>query len=366
MKGRTAIIVLIVVMAALVGSAAAADETPVVPQEFSGTVTIDGNPAPAGTVIEASIDGTAYGTLTTDTKGVFGGVEKDDDRLVVKGGGDVVGRTITFTVNGNKAAQTAVFEPGELGNLALAVKTGGTPGGNTGSGGGGGGGSPSNPAPVKTVAPSLEAPAAPVVGSTTLATSATGTVDEPAAVVSSDRIATLSVPEGTAAHNSEGTPLDEITIRPAAPGEVPDAAGEETGFVAAGYTYLCGPAGATFDPAITLTFEIPAEKWKDLKEGDLTVRWYNAEAGRWEEIPTTIDYETMTVTAEVSHFSTFALFTAAQPPSAGDADRPAAQVTDATSVDATGGETTDRTLPIVAGVLLIVGIAGAAIYLKKK
>ncbi|QYZ78748.1 hypothetical protein E2N92_04540 [Methanofollis formosanus] len=190
-------------------------------------------------------------------------------------------------------------------------------------------------------------------------------MDEPAAVVSSDRIATLSVPEGTAAHNSEGTPLDEITIRPASPGEVPDAAGV-TGFVAAGYTYLCGPAGATFDPAITLTFEIPAEKWKDLKEGDLTVRWYNAEAGRWEEIPTTIDYETMTVTAEVSHFSTFALFTAAQTPSAGDDDRPAAQVTDANGVEAPRGETTDRTLPIVTGVLLIVVVAGAAIYLKKK
>lgn len=359
MKARTAIIVLVVMMAALVGSAAAADETPIVPQEFSGTVTINGNPAPAGTVIEALINGTPYGTLTTDTKGVFGGVEKDDDRLVVKGGGDVVGKTITFTVNGNKAAQTAVFEPGELGNLALSVKTGTTPGGNTGTGGGGS----SNPAPVKTVTPSVDAPAAPPVGSTNLTTSDDGTVDEAAAVVSSDRIATLEVHEGTAARAADGTPLNEIIIRPALSYEVPETTGV-TGFTFAGYTYLCGPAGATFDPAITLTFKIPAEKWKNLRGDEFSVRWYNNDAGRWEEVPTTVDYETMTVTAEVSHFSTFGLFTSA-PPDAGDVDIPAAQVTDTTGVDATGGETTDWTIPIVAGVLLLV-LAGAAIYLKKK
>ncbi|QYZ78744.1 hypothetical protein E2N92_04520 [Methanofollis formosanus] len=356
--------IVLIIALALVTGVMAAEEVPQMPDEYKGTVTIDGTPAPAGTTILALIDGEVAGTITIDEPGTFGGDKNTDQNLPVTGYADDVGKTVTFTVGGKEAGK-ATFRPGEVHTIALAAKSGTTPTPTPGSSGGGGGGSPSNPAPVRTVAPSVEAPAAPVVGSTPLATSATGTVDEPAAVVSSDRIATISVPEGTAAHNSEGTPLDEITIRPASPGEVPDAAGV-TGFVAAGYTYLCGPAGATFDPAITLTFEIPAEKWKDLKEGDLTVRWYNADAGRWEEIPTTVDYETMTVTAEVSHFSTFALFTAAQTPSAGDDDRPAAQVTDANGVEAPRGETTDRTLPIVTGVLLIVGIAGAAIYMKKK
>ncbi|MBP2144929.1 hypothetical protein J2129_000383 [Methanofollis sp. W23] len=357
MKSRTAITVLIVMMAALVGSAAAANETPIVPQEFSGTVTINGNPAPAGTVIEASIAGTLYGTLTTDTKGVYGGVEKNDDRLVVKGGGDVIGRTITFTLNGNKAAQTAVFKPGKLGNLALSAKTGSTSGG-----GGGGGGGGSEPAPVKTVAPSVESPASPIVGSTNLTTSDEGIVDEPVAVVSSDRIATLTVPEGTAAHASNGTPLPEITIRPALSYEVPETGGM-TGFAFAGYAYLCGPAGATFDPAITLTFALPAEKWKNLKGDEFTVQWYNADTGRWEEVPTTVDYENMTVTAEVSHFSTFGLFTSAP---TDDGDHPAAQVTDQTGEDTPGGEGADLTIPIIVIVLVMIALVGAGIYMKKK
>lgn len=157
MKGRTAITVLILAMAALIGTVVAANETPVVPQEFSGTVTINGNLAPAGTVIEAFIDGTSYGKLTTDRTGVYGGVEIDDDRLVVKGGGDVIGKTIIFTVNGNKAAKTEVFRSGELGNIDLSVQAGGgtTPGGSTG---GDGGGSSSPRVPV-TTAPALEAAA---------------------------------------------------------------------------------------------------------------------------------------------------------------------------------------------------------------
>ncbi|WP_067049330.1 hypothetical protein [Methanofollis ethanolicus] len=162
MKGRTAITVLILAMAALIGTVVAANETPVVPQEFSGTLTINGNPAPVGTVIEAFIDGTSYGKLTTDRTGVYGGVEIDDDRLVVKGGGDAIGKTITFTVNGNKAAKTAVFRSGELGNIDLSVQAGGgtTPGGPGGSpGGGGAGGAPSSPQVAITTAPALEAAA---------------------------------------------------------------------------------------------------------------------------------------------------------------------------------------------------------------
>lgn len=359
MKGRTVITVLILAMAALIGTVVAANETPVVPQEFSGTVTINGNPAPAGTVIEAFIDGTSYGKLTTESTGVYGGFEIDDDRLVVKGGGDVIGKTITFTVNGNKAAKTAVFSPGELGNIDLSVQAGGgttPPGGSTG-GGSSGGGSPSSP---QEVAPDVGAPASPDVGTTSLTTTSAGTVDRDAAVVSSDRIATLSVPEGTTARTQDGAPLTGISIRPAAsPAEVPAVTGE-AGFVAAGYTYICGPAGATFNPAITLTFAIPPEVWAKEDISTLTVKWYNPKAGAWEDLETTIDREKKTVSAQVSHFSTFALFVEAGTRASGD-------VTPiATATRAPGGEGT----PAIPWTMIGVVVVGAGIvvggYLWKK
>ncbi|QSZ68171.1 hypothetical protein RJ40_12040 [Methanofollis aquaemaris] len=355
----TRISIVLILALALVTGAMAVEELPQFPDEYKGTVTIDGKPAPAGTTILALIDGEVRGTLTIEEKGTFGGDMNIDKNLIVTGYADDAGKTITFTANGKNAGK-ATFRPEEIHTVALAAKSGGT---TPGGGGGGGGSSPSNPAPVKTVAPSVEAPAAPPVGSTNLTTSSGGMVDKATAVVSSDRIATITVPEGTGAHASDGTPLDEISIRPALSYEVPTVTGE-TGFAFSGYAYLCGPAGATFNPPITLTFEIPAEEWKKLKGDQFTIKWYNTDAGRWEEIPTTVDYETMTVTAKVSHFSTFALFTAA--PATGDDNLPAAQVTDQTRDGATGGKTNDWTIPIVAGVLVIIVIAGAGLYLMKR
>ncbi|MDD4254337.1 MAG: hypothetical protein PHP59_03075 [Methanofollis sp.] len=360
MKGRTAITVLILAMAALIGTVVAANETPVVPQEFSGTVTINGNPAPAGTVIEAFIDGTSYGKLATESTGVYGGVEIDDDRLVVKGGGDVIGKTITFTVNGNKAAKTAVFSPGELGNIDLSVQAGGgtTPGGSTGSGSSGSGGrDPSSP---REVFPDVRTPASPDVGTTPLTTTSTGTVDRDAAVVSSDRIATLSVPEGTTARTSEGTPLTSISIRPASPAEVPAATGE-TGFVAAGYTYICEPASATFNPAITLTFAIPPEVWAKEDISTLTVKWYNPKTGAWEDLETTVDREKKTVSARVSHFSTFALFVEARAPASGDV------TPTTTATPAPDGEETPAIPWTIMGIVIIgAGIVVGGYLWKKK
>jgi hypothetical protein len=41
----------------------------------------------------------------------------------------------------------------------------------------------------------------------------------------------------------------------------------------------------------------------------LSVKWYNAETGLWENVQTTVNPGTRTVTARVTHFSIFALFT---------------------------------------------------------
>ena len=69
------------------------------PNRFSGDVTLNGAPAPVGTVIEAYIDGEFRGTTTVEVAGVY-------KRLPVNGDSPDDGKPITFTVNGLTADQT--------------------------------------------------------------------------------------------------------------------------------------------------------------------------------------------------------------------------------------------------------------------
>jgi len=105
----------------LIGTASA---VPLLPAEFRGSVTIDGNPEPAGTVITARIDGRDCGSLTLETAGVYGGDATFDKRLLVCGGDDDVGKTIAFFVDGARATGTAVYTPGTSVRLDLAVTSG--------------------------------------------------------------------------------------------------------------------------------------------------------------------------------------------------------------------------------------------------
>ena len=143
----------IFVLLLLLALAAPASAFPLLPAEFSGTVTIDGSPAPAGTVIIARIDGRDCGSLTL-AAGVFGGEELHDTRLIVNGEDGDAGKTITFFVDG-VAAGTAVYTPGASTTIALAVTTGTASGGSSGSSGGGSGsgsGPSATPTPAATVA----------------------------------------------------------------------------------------------------------------------------------------------------------------------------------------------------------------------
>jgi len=124
--------------------AAPASAIPAIPAEFSGTVTIDGSPAPAGTVITARIGDCACGSLTLAAAGVYGGEALFEDRLTVKGEDTDAGATITFFVDG-VAAGSAVYTPGTSANLALAVTRGGTSSGSSGPSGSTSGGSGSGP-----------------------------------------------------------------------------------------------------------------------------------------------------------------------------------------------------------------------------
>jgi len=172
-------------------------------------------------------------------------------------------------------------------------------GGSGGSGGGGGGGGGST----------TETPIS-YDERGSLMTDSNGIVTHSVVISATDEVASLFVPSGVKALDADGNPLSEIYINLIGSDKMPAVpAGAVYKF--AGYAYEVGPNGATFEPGITLSLEIPEDDWNalDPENNDFTVKWYNKQTGQWEDVPTTVSRSTKSVDAKITHFSTFALFT---------------------------------------------------------
>jgi hypothetical protein len=229
-----------------------------------------------------------------------------------------------------------VINPGNQGNnifqfVVLAAKSatggsGSSTGSSSASGTGGGGSSGSG---TTAAARSAPAPAAPVAASpaaegvTTagLSVTSSGVVTEPATVSSEDSLATVSIPAGIVAMDEGGSALASVSIGPLSGSEVPaDSPGSAFSFT--GMAYDLGPDGATFSPAITLSFAVPEGE----DGGAFTIRMLDESTMSWMSLPTTYDPGSRTVTTEVSHFCCFALFANAPvtPPAAAASPRPSA------------------------------------------
>ncbi len=306
--------VLILILGLVACAAGAGDPTPTLPHVFHGGVTIAGSPAPAGTVITATIGGVECGSVQTVDAGQYGGSDRNlVGRLAVMATSDQAGATITFYVNGVAAQETATFTSGGATALDLTAAAAEstptptpTPGSGGGGSGGGSGGSGSSQGPGSEFTYNPDAPAAPEVftGRGSLTTSTAGVVLAPVTVKTGDETGAVTIPEGTTARDGAGNPLGEVTCSEVAPAEVPPAPPGTTVAIA----LSCGPAGATFDPPAVLTYTLSTEEWERVGDGAiLSVMWYNPEAGGWQEIPAMVDPVTRTITAEVDHFSIYAL-----------------------------------------------------------
>ena len=144
--------VLILAAIVLIGTVAA---SPVLPDEFYGSVYLNGNPAPAGTVIIGQVNGVPRGELTTTADGLYGGPNNFDPRLIVSSTEEEVSAgniTITFIVGGVTAFQTVPFKSGNSEKLDLiangkafgttattVIPTYSSSGGSSGGSGGGAG-----------------------------------------------------------------------------------------------------------------------------------------------------------------------------------------------------------------------------------
>jgi len=103
-----------------------AEGIPALPEAFYGNLSLNGNPAPAGIIVEAVGTGVMTGIqgnpITTNATGVYGSSDPLGMRLVVQG--DISeGTLIQFYVNNVLAAQTAEWHSGIASQLNLTVTT---------------------------------------------------------------------------------------------------------------------------------------------------------------------------------------------------------------------------------------------------
>ncbi|MFB6093306.1 MAG: PGF-pre-PGF domain-containing protein [Haloquadratum sp.] len=145
-------VALVVATGAVLPAAVAAQEgggAPTVPAAYYGDVTVNGKPAPVGTVIVAIVDGERHGSITVTKRGQYGGPGALDEKLVVEGA-DPDDR-VSFRVRGVAAEQTVRWESGDVREVDLTFtgvpeeSSGGGGSGGGGSGAGGGGGAPAAP-----------------------------------------------------------------------------------------------------------------------------------------------------------------------------------------------------------------------------
>ena len=111
-----------------------------IPPEFYGTVSIDGEPAPEGTELVATIDGEKRGSVTIDDNGEYGSPTAFGEKLVVIGDREDENATITFLVDGEEAEQTATWSNDTTTTLDLTLDGSGTGDDDSGSSGGTGSG----------------------------------------------------------------------------------------------------------------------------------------------------------------------------------------------------------------------------------
>jgi hypothetical protein len=158
--------------------------------------------------------------------------------------------------------------------------------------------------PVEPEAQGAPSPAAMEAVTAELSVTDQGVVTEATEMQSPDGLATVSIDPGVVALDQAGAPVSSVSIDTLASSEMPDV--PQGGAVSfAGIAYELGPNGAQFSPAISITFTAPPGQVGQ----DYTVRTFDHASGTWQDLPTSYDPQTGMVTAEVSHFCCFALFT---------------------------------------------------------
>lgn len=292
------------------------------PHSFYGDITIDGEPAPIGTKVEARGQGIRVGIsgnpIMTSEVGKYGSESPLGVKLIVQGEEIEGNPVISFYINGHLADQTYTWQTGEITRLDLSVTISTTSEN----------GEETSSAETSTLQCSLFGE------ESNVSISNTGEIQESIEISStllSGKV-TVNINAGTKALDIDGNPLTSLTsdanLTP------PPAPEGSTIYMACNF----GPDGATFDPPIVLTFEYtPADIPENTDEENLVIAFYDSSIGEWVLLDSEVDTINHTITASVSHFTTFAILvpqvepvtegTPTSTPPASDSEEPAPAIT---------------------------------------
>jgi hypothetical protein len=135
-----------------------------------------------------------------------------------------------------------------------------------------------------------------------------GVVTQTTVLESADHLASIAIGQGITAIDASGAPLSSISMETLSAEHISDMPSSGT-LTFAGIAYDFQPDGATFSPAVTITFTVPNAQWGQ----QYTVREFDTKAGTWIDLPTTYHPESGTISASVSSFCCIALFSSSIP-----------------------------------------------------
>jgi hypothetical protein len=129
-------------------------------------------------------------------------------------------------------------------------------------------------------------------------------------ISSQDGVCRLTIDNGVQALNSDKKPLSYISMVSLKTYPTPP---ENSNII--GIAYDFGPDGATFNPPLTLTYTYDSSMIPQGKdESDLTIALWDSVQQKWIELESTVDPETNTIQANISHFCAFAVITSTLQP----------------------------------------------------
>ncbi len=140
--------------------------------------------------------------------------------------------------------------------------------------------------------------------------SSTGKFLQDVTANSADNKVSLDIDLGVIGKTKTGKSLTKISIEPMTSPPAPPA---DTSAI--GLTYDFGPAGATFEPPIVLTFKYdPASLPAGVDEADLKLAFYDSATGDWVLLEgITVDTVNNTISGKVFHFTAFAVIAYSEP-----------------------------------------------------
>jgi hypothetical protein len=139
-----------------------------------------------------------------------------------------------------------------------------------------------------------------------------GKFDSDASIKSDDSLLAISIPKGTLGQSDNNIPIRYISATYMSLSQLPVA--PKDGEVI-GLPYFLGPEGATFNPAVSITVQYDQSKIPaGIDERNLVVANWDAAANQWVKLTSSVDADKNTVTANISHLSTYAVLGLYTPP----------------------------------------------------